>query len=333
VNLLDKRLLVVSGKGGVGKSVIASALALLASRQGKNTLLVEMDTDDRFGDLFEAKPPGDHIEGLRENVSALNMNPRTVMEEFFRQHVRVRAVYNQILDSRVFNYFYEAAPALKEIICLAKVYRLVTETSWWSGRPKWDIVIFDAPATGHGLGLLDVPEAASHILLGALKAHALKIRDLLRDPAITALNVVTIPEEMPVNEAVMLYRQARDQVRVPFGYLFLNAVFPEKFSPEEAREIEALATAPERLRATARAAFGSAGEGAGPGLATAARFAIERGALSAKYRKEVRERIDLPAVEVPYLFGERFGFAELERVAAIIESTIAGARPRAGALA
>lgn len=324
MNLFDKRLLVVTGKGGVGKSVIASALALLASRRGRNTLLVEMDTDDRFGDLFETRPAGDAIEPLRENVSALNLNPRTVMEEFFRTHIRIRAIYNQILDSRVFNYFYEAAPALKELICLAKVHRLVTETSWWSGRPRWDTVVFDAPATGHGLGLLNVPLAASNILLGALRTQALKVHDLLRDPQITALNVVTIPEEMPVNEAVMLYRQARDGIGAPLGYLFLNAVFPERFSGDEAHEVERLAGDPAALAATARQAFGPEGEAGAPGLVSAARFALERGALSARYRKEVRERIDLPLVEVPYLFGERFGFAELERIAGLIEGSLAG---------
>jgi anion-transporting ArsA/GET3 family ATPase len=333
VNLLEKRLLVVSGKGGVGKSLVAAALALVASRRGRNTLLVEMDTDDRFGDLFEAPAAGDRIEPLRENVSGLNMNPRAVMEEFFRQYVRVRAVYNQILDSRIFNYFYEAAPALKEIICLAKVYRLVTETSWWSGRPKWDTVVFDAPATGHGLGLLNVPEAASHILIGTLKSHALKIRDLLRDPATTALNIVTIPEEMPVNEAVMLYRKARDELRVPFGYIFLNAVFPERFTADDVRELEKLDGHEELVRKAARAAFGPDGEVAAPSLVNAARFAAERGALSARYRREVRERIDLPAIEVPYLFTERFGFREVERVAGIIENTLGGVRAPKGAVA
>src|SRR5271167_4151135 len=103
VSLLDKRLLIVTGKGGTGKSVVAGALAHLASRQGKNVLLVEMDTEDRLGDLFETAQIGDKIAPLRDNISAIDLAPRTVLEDFFRSHVKVKAVYGPILDSRLFN--------------------------------------------------------------------------------------------------------------------------------------------------------------------------------------------------------------------------------------
>ena len=302
MNFLDKRLHVVSGKGGVGKSVVAAALALVASRHGKNTLLVELDTEDRLADLFGAKPIGDKIEPLRENISGLNLDPRTVLVDFFRSHIRVQAIYDRILDSRTFNYFYEAAPALKELVCLGKIHRLVHETAWWSSRPKWDVIVFDAPATGHGLGLLNVPEAASGILMGSVKTSALKVRDMFRDPAITALNVVTIPEEMPVNEAIMLHRQARDELRVPFGCLFLNSVFPEHFSEEDARALEASGDGVRR--GIARAAFGAAGEDAGAALATAPRFATERGrALDPLPQRAPRADRPPPRSRSPTLHG------------------------------
>ncbi len=321
MDLFEKRLLIVTGKGGVGKSVLSAALGHIASRRGKNVLIVEMDAQDRLGDLFETERVTDKIAPLRENVSAINLAPRTVLEDFFRSHVKVKAVYGPILDSRLFNYFFEAAPALRELVCLGKVYKLVEDRSWWSARPRWDLIVFDAPSTGHGLGLLDVPESASHILLGSLKASALKIQEMFRDPAITALNIVTLPEEMPVNEAVMLHEGARDKLAMPFGYLFLNTVFPERLSADEARELDA---APEgALDDAARAAFGAEGAGAASGLRAAVHFERERAALTSRYRKEVRERIDLPCVEVPYIFTERFGFAEVERVARIIEPLLA----------
>lgn len=321
MDLFEKRLHIVTGKGGVGKSTVAAALAHLASRRGKNVLLVEMDTDDRLGDLFETAPVGDRIVPLRENISAIDLSPRTVLEDFFRSQVRVKAIYGPILDSRLFNYFFEAAPALRELVCLAKLYKLVEDRSWWSSRPRWDVIVFDAPATGHGLGLLNVPEASSHILLGGLRTSALKVRDMFRDPSLTALDIVTIPEEMPVNEAVMLYQGARDDLRIPFGYLFLNSVYPERLSDAEARELEGLA--PSVLEPAARAAFGEAGAQAASGLGAAVRFERERAALSARYRKEVRDRIDLPVVELPYLFTERFGFAEVERMASVIDEQLA----------
>jgi len=328
VDLFEKRLLIVTGKGGVGKSTVAAALALLGSRRGKNVLLVEMDTEDRLGDLFETPPVGDKIVPLRENVSAVDLAPRTVLEDFFRSHVRVKAVYGPILDSRLFNYFFQAAPALRELVCLGKLWKLVEDRSWWSQKPKWDLIVFDAPATGHGLGLLDVPESASHILLGGLKTSALKVRDLFRDPTTTALNIVTLPEEMPVNEAVMLYQGARDGLRAPFGFLFLNSVFPERVTESEARDLDALDDA--ALVPAAQAAFGAEAAGAASGLRAAVRFERERAALSLRYAKEVSDRIDLPVVEVPYLFTDRFGFAQVERIAGLIDEQLA-ARRRASA--
>jgi anion-transporting ArsA/GET3 family ATPase len=315
VNLLDKRLLIVTGKGGVGKSVVAASLAHLASRQGKNVLLIEMDTEDRLGDLFETQPVADRIEPLRDNISAIDLDPRTVLEDFFRSHVKIKAVYGPILDSRLFNYFFEAAPALRELVCLGKVWKLVEDRSWWTSRPKWDLIVFDAPATGHGLGLLNVPEAASHILLGPMRGNALKIRDLFRDPSLTSVNVVTSPEEMPVNEAVMIYEGVRG-LRMPLGYLFLNQVFSEQLSAEEASELEVLG--PGGLEPAARAAFGDGRTHVG--LQRAARFEQERAALSAHYRRVIGERIDLPTIEIPFLFTERFGLAEIERTASIIEA-------------
>jgi anion-transporting ArsA/GET3 family ATPase len=305
-SLLDKRLLIVTGKGGVGKSVVAAALAHLASRRGKNVLLVEMDTEDRLGDLFECAPVGDRVVPLRENVSGIDLIPRTVLAEFFRTHVKFKAVYGPILDSRIFNYFLDAAPALRELVCLGKLYKLVHDHSWWSSKPVWDMVVFDAPATGHGLGLLDVPESASHILLGGMRTNALKIRDMLRDPALTALNIVTLPEEMPLNEAVLLHEQARAKLGIPVGAVFLNSVFPDR-STDATLDPGSLARA-------AQAALGSAD--AGPALARAVAFERERAQLSAHYRRELRARVDAPVVELPYFFTERFGFAEVDRLAA-----------------
>src|SRR5205807_2642496 len=188
-------------------------------------LRVEMDREDRLAERFVTAQIGSRIAPLRDNISAVDLAPRTVLEDFFRSHVKVKAVYGPILDSRLFNYFFEAAPALRELVCLGKVWKLVEDRSWWTSRFKWDLIVFDAPATGHGLGLLNVPESASHLLLGGMRTSALKVRDMFRDPAITALNIVTVPEEMPVSEAVMLYKGARDDLRMPFGYLFLNSVF------------------------------------------------------------------------------------------------------------
>jgi anion-transporting ArsA/GET3 family ATPase len=283
-----------------------------------------MDTEDHHGELFEAGKVGTTIAPLRENVSGLMISPRVVVEEYLRSRLKFRALAEQIIDSRVFQYFYEAAPALKELTCLLKLRKLVEERSWWSQRHTWDTVVFDAPATGHGLGLWGVPESASNILIGPMKTTALRVRDMLRNPGLTSLNIVTIPEEMPVNEAEALFRASRDALGMPLGFLFLNAVVPESITLAEAAEVEGLADG--TLEEAARAALGPGGEKAATGLRAAARFAAERAALSTRYTKEARERIDMPLVEIPYLPSRKFRFAEVEQVASILGEHV-GSRP------
>ena len=323
MDLFDRRLLIVTGKGGTGKSVIAAALAVLASRRGKNALVAQMDTEDRLGQLLGARfPIGSQVVAIRERLSAVVLSQRTILEEYLKSYVKIKAIYNRILESRVFNYFYEAAPALKELIAIARLVKLVESHSFWSARPTWDVVVFDAPSTGHGLGLLRVPESSSEILLGRLKTSAIRIQSVLRDPAITAVNIVAIPEEMPVNESVMLHREARDVVRLPLGCLFVNGVVPERFTGEEKASLETLARDHARLASTSRAAFGEGGESVAPGLVVAARHEVERGALSARYVRELEEKIDLPAVQIPSIACDRFGPAEVERVATILDGAL-----------
>jgi hypothetical protein len=117
----------------------------------------------------------------------------------------------------------------------------------------------------------------------------------------------------------MLYQKARDHLHVPFGWVFLNAVFPERFSPQEASAIDLLAREPRPFDLAAQAAFGAAAASSGPALLAATRYAVQRGALTSHYRKELRARIDLPLVEIPYLFVESFGLREVEHVAQVIE--------------
>jgi anion-transporting ArsA/GET3 family ATPase len=207
---------------------------------------------------------------------------------------------------------------VKEIICMGKVWRLLGERHFFSGKPSWDCIILDAPATGHGISLLNIAQAAYETLFGPMKKHAEKIRDMLRDPKLTVLNIVAIPEEMPVNEAADLYKLALGELRMPLGVAFLNAMMPPLFGPEES---EALA----REARSGRLERVLGGPRATQALMACARSRDERAQMARRYETRLREMIPLPVVPVPYVFEADFDRATLETVAKEVAAALAPA--------
>ena len=323
----------VSGKGGVGKTVVSSALALIASRRGKNVLLVKLDDQGRTAQLFQTPPLTDRIAPLRDNISAVNLDPKTIIGDYLLKQLKLRRLVDMIIGSRLFDAWFRVSPAIPEMISLGKVDALVDERSWWRQTPVWDLVVFDAPATGHGLGILRLPEQASKLLIGPMRKNALAVQALLEDATRTSLVLVTIPEEMPVNEAVHFHEEAKSKTRVPLSCVILNAAHPRRLPGGEGAlaEVDAALASP-----AGEAALRSLGQ-PGPALAPAVvRKASEwsqvRGELTDRYRAELERRIPLPLIEVPYVFAERFGMPELERVATHLQP-ILEALPEPGARA
>ena len=320
-DLFSRRLIIQSGKGGTGKTTLSAALAVAAASRGKRVLLVEVDTRDRFASLFGLKDPVAYEpREVRPGVFALNLDPELVIIDFFKTHVKLKTFYQQIVDSKVFKYFYEAAPGVKEIICMGKIWRLLGERHFFSGKPAWDCVILDAPATGHGMSLLNIAQAAYETLFGPMKKHAEKIRDMLRDPRLTVLNIVSLPEEMPVNEAADLYRLAKTEMKMPLGLVFLNAMMPALFSPDEAEAFGREARSPrlERLAGGPRAAAA---------LVACARAREERAQMAQRYEARLRELIPLPLVPVSYVFDADFDRGTLEAVAKEVTAALAPDAP------
>jgi anion-transporting ArsA/GET3 family ATPase len=324
LDLFSKRLLVVSGKGGVGKTVVSSALALLAARRGKNVLLVKMDDQGRTSQLFGTPPLGDQVMPLRESISAVNLDPKTVVADWITAQLKIRRLVRHIVDSRLFESWFKVSPAIKEMVCLGKVSSLVDERTWWRQSPVWDLVIFDAPATGHGLGLLRLPEQASRLLIGPMRTNALAVQALLENQTLTGLVLVTIPEEMPVNEVVHFYEEARARTSVPLSCLLLNGAAPRRVEGAGLPEVAAALDDP-RGEAALRALFeGRVSAAAGrDALLRASEWSQVRGALTERYRSELRARVALPLVELPYIFSEQFGFAELEQMAGCLDDALA----------
>jgi anion-transporting ArsA/GET3 family ATPase len=312
-DLFARRLLILSGKGGVGKSLMGAALATAARARGKNVLLVEIDTPVEAARYLGKAPVGDRETEIEPGLSTINLDPQGVMDEYVRHVVKIDLFTRRILQSPIYHRFFAAAPGLKELMVLGKIMVLEEERVGFPRRPRYDLVVVDAPATGHGLQFLKVPLAASKAVpVGPVGGNARRILALLRDPKRTALCLVAIPEEMAVVEASELHHMATKEVGITTRAILLNACQERQL--EEAQEAEV-------LRLSAAGAGGPLGSGIRLEAAlSAARRHIRRRKLTRFYEARLKRTLPLPVVRLPYLFREEIGPAEIallaERLAA-----------------
>ena len=310
-DLLERRLVVLSGKGGVGKSLVGMALARVARERGKRVLLVEVDTprETEAARYLGAGPVGPKLSEIEPGLFALNLDPRGVMDEYVRETVKVDFLARKILENPVYHRFFAAAPGLPELMVMGKVMMLEQEKEGWSRRPRYDLVILDAPATGHGLAFLKVPLAASQAVpVGPVGTNARRILQLLRDAQRTALVLVAIPEEMAVVEAAEFHRVAREEIGIEARALVLNACHERRFARAEEAEV---------LRLIAQGASGRLPGGVPlQGALQAARRQLRRAKLTRYYQGWLRKRLPLPTIALPYVFDEDIGSAAVDVLAA-----------------
>ncbi|MEW6443474.1 MAG: ArsA family ATPase [bacterium] len=233
--IMSRRVLILSGKGGVGKSVVSAALAWKAAQEGKRTLLIEMDTMETLPRLF-GRPGGERYKEvlLAPNIHCLHVDGKSGLEEYLQLVLKSKTLTQRIFRSPVYEYFVNVAPGLKELMAVGKIWDLEQSTVPGTSRPKYDLFIVDTPATGHALAYLRMPmSAVSTLRRGFVRKEAQKVADLLQDPGKTSFNIVTTPAETPVNEAIELHEEASRQLRLPVGCLFVNQLYPAFFQGPE----------------------------------------------------------------------------------------------------
>jgi anion-transporting ArsA/GET3 family ATPase len=306
--LLDRRLLFFTGKGGVGKSTVTAATALLAADLGKRVLLVEVEGKNHLTALFEHPPVGFEPRQVHPGVFALQMNTEASLREYLKVQARV-PVFGRIGPmARAFDFVATAAPGVKEILTVGKICWELRESL--QGRADWDLIVVDAAATGHVISQLDAPGAIQELVaVGPIRNQTGWMVEMLSDPDLTALNVVTSPEEMPVNETIELVARARQELDVPLGVAIVNRVLPELFTHADDDVFEALRTP---------AAAEVLGRHSGPGataVVDAAALAVSMRRNRSVHLAELRDAVDLPLLLLPYLFVRDHGLRVTRMVA------------------
>ncbi|MDH4352263.1 MAG: ArsA family ATPase [Gemmatimonadota bacterium] len=219
----DRELIVVTGKGGVGKSAISAALAWGLASRGRRTLVLETDPRETLHRLLETPPSDGVVVKAGSRLWLQNARPQQEIEALVRRRIPIPLVGRTVAASPVFHHFVEGAPGLKELAVLGHALRLTRGEA----GPDVETVVLDAPATGHGVSLLAAPLLVADVIgAGPVAELAGEIAQLVRDPARCGVVVVTLAEEMPVQEAIEMRGELERRVgRSPDG-LVVNQLYP-----------------------------------------------------------------------------------------------------------
>ena len=333
-SLLDRKLLVLTGKGGVGKTTVSAALGLLAAERGLRTIVVEMGQQRRLGELFGviAEEPGAQTR-LRENLWSISIDPDRALLEWL-QALGGRVSGRVLASSGTFQYFAAAAPGAKELISMVTIWKLTEERRSSRGRKSvdgfgsggdgdgrgandrgadgyrrgasgYDLVILDAPATGHALGMLHSPQTFGAIArVGPIASHTRQVGELLSDPARSGYLAVALPSEMAVTEALELEDGLQQQIDRSLDAVIVNGTLPRRFSAAELAQIESLdGTDPS-----------GQGEAVTHAAALAARAVHDRANFQHNQLARLRRR-DFEVHPIPFLFVPELDLAAVERIA------------------
>jgi anion-transporting ArsA/GET3 family ATPase len=311
--LLERQLLFVTGKGGVGKTTTAAALADLAARSGKRVLVCEMDAKGALAASFEVATLGFEPVEVRPQLFAMAMNTEDSLREYLRVVARIPLVGRIGPLARTFDFVADAAPGVKEILAIGKICFEVRER-------HYDLVVVDAEASGHIVAQIDAPRAIRELVqVGPVRDQTEWMLGILGDATRTGLVVVTTPEEMPIAETVELVEKVQSTTEVDVAAVVVNRVLPRWFEGREAAVFDRLA-APAAQEVLVRSV--------GPKVATvfdSARLAEARRSVVETHLARLRADIsaEVPVVQVPELFTKASG----SRVVSLVADELAEVLP------
>jgi anion-transporting ArsA/GET3 family ATPase len=300
--LFDKRLLFVTGKGGVGKSTVALALGMAAASRGKRVIVCEVASQEHTSRVFRRSEVGFHEVEMADSLWTISIDPDRSLREYLVLQSPVKAMGELLSRSRIFTYMAAATPGLKELVTIGKIWELAQLDRRVKKGREYDLVVVDAPATGHGIGFLQTPRTFAGIArVGPIRNQAEALDSFITDRRRTGAVIVSLPEEMPVNESELLERELSENVGVSVDRVYMNALYPERFSESDA----------ERLVSVADSVDGGARAAVRAALSERRRAVAHRGQLD-----RLRKRVAAPVWTLPFVFEPELGVTGIERLAA-----------------
>jgi anion-transporting ArsA/GET3 family ATPase len=281
--LLSKKLLFVSGKGGVGKTTVSLALALAAAETGKKVILVEINSDEQVAHVLKRSPIGYQEVELLPRLWGINIKPQETFREYVLTQIKVKSLYRAVFGNKLVKNFIEGTPGLPDLMCVGKIATLLS---------RYDLVIVDAPATGHSIALLQIASiVTSAVKVGPLNTQAEKINKILHDPKQTMMTCVSLPEEMPITETIEMVSWLKNKLNVRVGPIFLNQTTQPPFSSAEWKQIQEVV--PHSLK-----------------------LQMKRGRQSKQYVDRLKRRLPKKTViQLPFIYSSSFGLTEIEQIA------------------
>jgi len=299
-SLLDKRLVLVTGKGGVGKTTVAAALGLAAARRGKRAIVCEVARETRLASLLDLPDEGYDEHEAEPGLYGMSVDPERAKREWLQHQLKSGTLAGLLGHSRLFGYLTAAAPGLDELVTIGKVWDLA-QIERRTGVRRYDLVILDAPATGHGLALFTAPRTYARVATaGPIRRQALRIHGFLTDRRSTGVLGVALPEEMPVNETLDLERALHDELELGFDAVVVNALLPDRLTRKQEKLLESLDT---DLGPAARAAVRTA-------LSEDRRARVQRTEL-----RRLRRSLEGSVMTLPYVFEPEIGREQLDALA------------------
>ena len=318
------RILIVAGKGGVGKTTVAAALALAAARRGRKVCVAEVDQKGTLARLLGGAHTGYEPVQLTSGVWGVNILPEDALAEYLEVQYHMKRISRVFTSTHFVDYIATAAPGLKDILVLGKIWYLEKGRSTGIHH-DFDTIILDAPAAGHMLTFLSAPMGLSDaVRVGPIHRQASWLREMIQDPTRTRVHLVTNPEEMPVAETLETSEQLHDHLGLHSGVVFANAVYDELFTGDELEMVEAL------LEAGDHDDIYKCAEDVGlrlepedvNAMLSYARFLIARRSIQARHLRVLRRGVTEQIVELPFLFSAGLELPDVENLADRIEEAI-----------
>lgn len=311
---LDRRLLIVSGKGGVGKTTLVLALGLLAAEHGLRTLICEMGENEKVAPQF-----GRRASSYREtplgvpHLSSIYLDPQESFNDYVRSTLKFEPLWRPVVESALIKAFIAAGPGFKELMTLNKVVELERAVDA-SGKPRYDLILLDAPATGHGLTLFRSPMLVMRgAKAGPIYQKAKAISELLRDERRTRMHIVTLGEEMPVSETLDMMAAIRADIHIPLGDVVVNAVASPAYPAAQGELLAIL----RRAALTAPIDHDWGGVRLADMLA-AADLLEGRARLNAEHIARLKAKTDIGTLSLPFVFDVPWTLDSVRKVAAVL---------------